>query len=120
MDNQVWLNFLEEFDKLQIFALCKDFDALSLEDKGCSFTSLVQDWSYGYRERFLHHCRSSSLSRSIIEQLRVPFLELPRYLLDSYRFQSESLRMWINFRFLPGQDRFLHEELQLPKSGCLF
>lgn len=65
-----------------MFALCKDFDELSLEDdtggssSSSSSTSLVQPSSYGYRgtfHRFLRSWTHSLLSQSIIE--------LPRRLL---------------------------------------
>lgn len=112
------INFIEEFNNMQMFALCNDFDALSLEDRDLSSTSLVKNHllSNGYCERFLHCCKSTPLSQSIIELLRAPFLELPRHFLESFRFKSESIRMCFSFRFMPGQVQFLHNELQLPKS----
>lgn len=119
MQNLIWYHFLEEYNNLQMFALCNEFNTLSLEDSGLSSsTSLVQNKipSYGYCERFLHCCKSTPLRLSIIEHLRAPFLELPRIFLDSFRFQPEKQRIYFSFRFLPGQERFLHNDLQLPKS----
>ena len=143
IDITSWHHFLNEIENLQMFSLCKDFDELSLED-GCSSsstslvlssssssstslvlpssssssTSLVQPSSYGYRGSFQSFLRSwthSLWSQLIIEQLRAPFIELPRHLMDS-SFNSYDIFMGLGFRFLPGQFQFLNQELQLPES----
>lgn len=107
MNKKSWFRFLYEIDNLQMFALCKDFDELSLQDdrvgSSSSSTSLVQPSSYGYRGSFLPFFRSltPSWSRPFIEQLRAPFIEFPRHLMES-SFQSYDIRMGIGFRFLPG------------------
>lgn len=125
MEKKSLYNFLNEIENLQMFALCKDFDELSLEDNtggsssSSSSTSLVQPSSYGYRGTFHPFLRSwahSLWSQSIIEQLRAPFIELPRHFMDSSSFQSYDIRMGFGFRFLPGQSQFLTQELKLPES----
>lgn len=115
---EFWFDFLEEINNLQMSALCKDFEALSLENRGSlSYTSLVQNMSDGYRERFLHCCRSSPLSQSFIEVLRAYFIDIPRTFLDSLKLKkSDNLRMCFCFRYKPGQDQYIHDDLQLPKS----
>jgi len=123
MENKEWYRFLYEIENLQMFALCKDFDDLSLEEGGSSSssssTSLVPPSSYGYRGTF-HRCLRSwthSLwSQSIIKQLRAPFIELPRNLMDSSSFQSYDIRIGLGFRFHPGQSEFLMQNLKLPES----
>lgn len=52
MDKNSIYTFLSEIENLQMFALCKDFDKLSLEDYIGGFqssTSCVPSSSYGYR-----------------------------------------------------------------------
>ena len=125
MGNKSWYHFLYEIENLQMFALCKDFDDLSLEDNtggsssSSSSTSLVPPSSYGYRgtfHRFIRSWTHSLWSQSINEQLRAPFIELPRHFMDSSLFQSYDIRMVFGFRFLPGQSQFLIQELKLPES----
>lgn len=121
-----------------MFSLCKYFDELSLEDDAGSSSSsssssstnvvqplsssrsVVQALSYGNRgtlHRFLDSRTHSHFSQSIIEQLRAPFLELPRNLLDSSSFKSYDIRMGLGFSFLPGQSDILYFEFyQLPSS----
>ena len=108
MNSRFWLNFLHEIENLQMFALCKDFDELSLEDDRSKS---------GYRgnsDRFSRYWTHDIWSVTLIEQLRAPFKEVPRGLMDS--FQSYNIRMSLGFRFLPGQLQFLTQELKLPES----
>lgn len=123
MTNKAFLyHFLKEIENLQMFALCKDFEELSLEDEtgpSSSSTSIAQPSSYGYRgtfHRFLRSWTHSPWGQSINEQLRAPFIELPRPFLDSSPFQSYNVHMAFGFRFLPGQFGFLQQELTLPLS----
>lgn len=112
MNSRSWLNFLHEIENLQMFALCKDFDELSLEDN----RSTNQVSPSGYRgniERFCRYWTHDIFSMTFIEQLRAPFKEVPRGLMDS--FQSYNIRMSLGFRFLPGQPQFLIQELKLPE-----
>lgn len=116
-------DILSEIENLQVFALCKEFDELSLEDNtggssSSSSTSQVQPSSYGYRGTFHSFLRSwthSLWNQPIIEQLRAPFMDLPRHFIES-SFQSYNILMGLGFRFLPGQSEFLHHELMLPES----
>lgn len=115
-------DFLSEIENLQMFALCKNFDALSLEDdtggssSSSSSTRNVQPSSYGTFHPLLRSWTHSLWwNQSIIEQLRAPFIDLPRHLLDS-SFQSYNILMGLGFRFLPGQSEFLNQELKLPES----
>lgn len=125
MDKNTWYRFLYEIENLQMFALCNDFDELSLEDKtgssssSSSSTSQVLPSSYGYRgtiHRFLRSLTHSLLGQSISKQLRAPFIEIPRHYMDSSSLQSYDVRIAIGYRFLPGQSQFLEHELQLPES----
>lgn len=121
MDKECVYTFLSEIENLQMFALCKDFDKLSLKDDigpSQSSTSCVPSSSYGYRciiDRFLHSRTHSLWCKSIIEQLRAPFIEFPRNLLSSKSYDND-IKMGIGFRFLPGQTEFLNQEFHLPKS----
>jgi hypothetical protein len=132
--HQKWYTFLNELENnLKIFALCKEFDALSLRDKvegessssqdtvcSSSSTSLVQRSSFGYRSTFHSFLRnfthSSPWSHPFTEQLRAPFVELPRHYIDSSSLRSYDIRMGIGFRFLPGQPDFLLQELKFKES----
>lgn len=122
-----WIRFLSEIENLQMFTLCKEFDNLSLEDNtvGSSSSSssvvhsVVQPSSYGYRSminRFLHSSRHSLWSKHLIEQIRAPIIEVPHGILSSSLFGSYNIHMGLGFRFVPGQSRFLLNELQLPQS----
>lgn len=135
-DKRSLYNLLYEIENLQIFALCNDFDELSLEDiapsmedkapsledntgpSSSSSSSTIQPY-YSYRNtyhRFLD-CRTHSLfSQSIIEQLRAPFIEIPPNLMDSSLVQSNKLLMALGFRFHPGQNDFISQEFLLPES----
>lgn len=120
MDKNAWYNFLYEIENLQVFALCKDFDKLSLEDGGAS-TSQEKPPSYGSRgsfHRFIRSWTPSLWCQSITEKVRAPFIELPRYLMDSSPFRSYDIKMELGFRFLPGQHDLLNleKDLTLPKS----
>lgn len=124
MENPSWYNFLKEIENLQMFALCKDFEELSLEDdtgssSSSTSTSQVQPSSYGYRgtiHRFLRSWTHSLWSHSISEKLRAPFIEIPRHFMDSSPFESYDIRLGLGFRFLPGQPEFLFQNLMLPES----
>lgn len=122
---------LSEIDNWQVFTLCKEFHKLSLDESGSSSeecgsssssssssTSLVKpsSYSYGAIPRFLHCFTHSHWSQSIIKQLRAPFIEISRNYMDSSLFQSYDIRMGLGFRFLPGQDEFIINELKLPES----
>ena len=121
------VTFLSEVENLQMFALCKDFKNLSLEDdtvgssssSSSSSKSIVQPYSYGYRCTFNSLLRSwthSLWGQSMIKQLRAPFIELPRRFMDSLPFQSYDICIGFGFRFLPGQQQYLLKELKLPES----
>lgn len=119
------LSFLKEVENLDIFSLCNEFDKLSLKDNtGASSSSsstsqsLVQPSSYDYRDTLLRFLRSYTHShrcQSIINQLRAPFIELPRHYMDS-SFKSYDINMGFGFRFLPGLSQFLLQELKMPGS----
>lgn len=112
-----------------MFALCKEFDKLSLEGitggssssssvpASSSSTSLVQSYRDTMHTFFnnLHSNLLDHISWPIVEKLQAPFIELPRLVLDS-AFQSYNIRMLLCFRFLPGQDEMLLHELRLPQS----
>lgn len=147
MDKILLYRFLYEVENQQLFALTKKFDELSLEDyTGGSSTSQVQPSSYrGTFHRFLRSWTDSLWSPSINEQLRAPFIELPRnslwsqiineqqrtineqqrtpffielpsHLTDPSSSQSYDTPMGLGFRFLPDQSRFLLKEFKLPES----
>lgn len=135
-----WYRFLSDIENLQIFSLCKDFDKLSLEDNtdntegsssSSSSTSLVPHSSYGYRGNFHRFLRSwthsllrpsislrppISLSPSIIEKLRAPFIEFTTNLKELSSFLSYDIIMGLGFRFIPGQTQMLLKELKFPES----
>ena len=88
-----------------------------MEDNTGGSSSSSSSSFYGYRgtfHRILRSCTNSNL-QSIIEQLRAPFIDIPRHLTDS-SFQSYNIIMGLGFRFHPGQSEFLHQELMLPES----
>ena len=107
------LSLIKDIENLDIFSLCNEFNKLSLEDKtggssssSSTSTSLVQPSSYGYRETLLRRGSThDNRCQSIINQLRAPFIELPRHYIDC-SFQSYDIYMGFGFRFLPGQSQF--------------
>jgi hypothetical protein len=119
MNYEFFHNFLSEMENLQMFALCKDFDELTLEDGGSSSSSSTTDrrtQPLSYRTSILHLLRNwknSVLSHSVIEKLGAPFIEIPRNLMD---LSSYNITMGLGFRFLPGQTDFLLKEFSLPES----
>lgn len=68
-----------------MFALCKDFDKLSLEDNTDSSSSQrhVQPLPYGAFHHFIWSWTHCLWSQSIIKQIRAPFIECPYHILDS-------------------------------------
>lgn len=117
------LSFNKEIEYLDIFSLCNEFDKLSLKDNTGSSSSstsksLVQSSSYSYRDTLLSFLRGSThyqRCQSLINQLRAPFIELPRHYIDS-SFKSYDIQMGFGFRFLPGQSQLLLQELKMPES----
>src|SRR5436189_1390849 len=123
--------FLYEIEKenLEMFSLCNSFNNLSLEDNTGSSSSSSSSssstrfqpssaYSYGgVFHRFLRRWTHSLSSQSINTQLRAPFVELPRNMIENPSGQSfDNIMMFLGFRFLPGQPHFLSQELTLPES----
>lgn len=116
MNSKIIYNIIKEIEKLSIFFLCKQFDDLSLDDVGSSSNSSNVGSSGGNINSFLRSRIHSLWSTSINEQLRAPFIELPRNIINELSLQSYEISMGLGFRFLPGQTDFLGYDLTLPKS----
>lgn len=120
LKSQSWYKFLNDFDNLQIFALCKDFDNLSLDNntEGSSSTSLAQPSSNENRSQYinlLHSLSHSLFSKSISVKLQVPFIEFPRHFIDSLSFKDYDISMNFCYRFQPGHNEFIFNEFKFPK-----
>lgn len=110
-------HFLQDVESLQIFALCKDFDELSLEDNNSRSISNTSPYTYNaIIHSFLRSCTQSIWNRAFCERIRAPFLEFPRHFMDLPAFKSYEIRMALGFRFLPDQKEYLFHELTLPES----
>lgn len=113
---------------MQVFALCKHFEDLSLHDSSSS--SLVKRSTYGdCIHRFISSLGdSASWIRAINANLRAPFMELPGHYLKLGDYlqphSTEPVRMCFGFRFDDhgegafdnGQGAFLEQELRLPDT----
>lgn len=136
MNTQVLLDILGEIDNLQMFALCKDFENLSLDDLaggsstggsstegsstgGSSTGSSSSQPLYGYRDTILSFMRSwkpTPWCGSFIEKVKAPFIEAPSNLIDEEQFKSHGIRMEIGYRFLPSHIPYMLKDVKLPES----
>lgn len=101
--------FLREFESLQVFALCKDFDDLSLEDRPSTSTSTLPSspssstLASSLREEESSSNFGSSISRPLwsrplIESLGAPFVDVPQEYIDtSFLTRGLSSAGWVGF-----------------------
>lgn len=112
MDRDFWVNFLNGIEDFQVFSLCEHFDSLSLNDTGGSTNRCPRLF---YDSGLLYQSfRHSIWIRSINEQLRAPFIELPRHFISSSLsgnlHNDEEMRISLGFRFHPGHNEFIINE----------
>lgn len=92
-----------------------DLERLSLEDQSEGGAPLPVRGRYHYPTgSFSNFPHPSKWQRDLFESLGAPFVELPAELLDS--LESYGLKMGLGFRFRPGQQHFLLQELRLPRK----
>lgn len=121
MNANTLLDLLREIDNLQMFALCNDFDNLSLGDSagGSSTGSSSSQPIFGYRDTILDFMRSwkpTPWCGSFIEKVKAPFIEAPSDLINNEQFKSHGIRMEIGYRFLPSHIPYIINEIKLPDS----
>lgn len=116
---------LSVFDDFDLFNLCQDFDRLSLEEEdtasASSSKSIVPSVpSSSYRSSLHRLIRLGGdqpfFNESISRQIKAPFIELPRHIVEYLSHKTYDVRLGLGFRFFPGQSQFLNHELNLSES----
>lgn len=119
MDHKLWMRFLSEMSKLQMFSLSNDFDVedntvVSEDDTSSSSSSLIKVEPSSSVVPFHRLSRGITWSQSIIDQLRAPYVDPPNNKMEL--FHSEGIDMSLGLRFFPGQNRFINTNFKLPYS----
>lgn len=117
LDREFFDNLLTGMDNLQVFSLTEEFGRLSLNDTGQSSNLSLTNRSWGgLFQSFLSSVRHSIWNQSINEQLRAPFVEIPRSFIESFQqIQTDSIRIGLGLRIHP--ESFILNEFQMQQSS---